>query len=223
MVMVALLASFATFVGVSLLLPPIPPPAPPPPSPPLRALQNELRVMRARVKELEATVAQYRDAELALKSKKAAIRTASLSPLLDASVPVRDASTAVSNTSATVPDASVPGPLGVATSAESSARYQRQLSAFRGERRNATWALAQERALRSLDEIHYFKRSSLVELECRASICRVLASHDDESARSNFREILVGFMPQLPDIFTRNADTGGALRTEVLLSRAPRL
>jgi hypothetical protein len=221
MVSVALLASLATFVGIGLLLPPIPPPAPPPPSPPLRALQNELRVMRARVKELEATVAQYRDAELALKAKKAAPRSTSLAPLPDASVPGRDASTAVSNTSAAVPDASVPGPAAMAAPAEGSARYQRQLSAFRGERRNAAWALAQERALRSLDEIHYFKRSRLVELECRASTCRVLAAHDDESARSNFREILVGFMPQLPAMFTRNADTGEALRTEVLLSREP--
>jgi hypothetical protein len=197
MVMVALLASFATFVGVSLLLPPLPPQAPPPPSPPVRALQEELRGLRARVKELETTLGHYREAEAAIKSKKTALRVTA--PALAASSP---------------------GPVPV-PSTDTPTRFQRHLSAFRSERRNESWARAQERALRTLDEIRYFKNSGLAEVECRASTCRVLATHESERARSDFQGILVGFMPQLPEMLTRNADAGEKLRTEVLLSREP--
>ncbi len=54
------------------------------------------------------------------------------------------------------------------------------------EQRDSSWSYAQEQAIAGAFEADDFAGNHLVEAECRATVCRVVVSHDDDAAHERF-------------------------------------
>lgn len=85
--------------------------------------------------------------------------------------------------------------------------------------RNASWASAREAEITGLTTRHeYFKNTKFDSVDCRSSLCRVVASFPTEQEQDMFGETFHGFVPSFPNASLRAVPGSNPPRTEVFLS-----
>ena len=85
--------------------------------------------------------------------------------------------------------------------------------------RNASWASARQAEITGLTTRHeYFKNTKFDTVDCRSSLCRVVASFPTEQDQDVFGETFHGFVPSFPNASLRAIPGSNPPRTEVFLS-----
>ena len=87
------------------------------------------------------------------------------------------------------------------------------------EERDAAWATSRESEIAALTTQHdYFKTTRFETVECRTTLCRVVASFPNEQDQSVFAQSFPGFVGQLPYAAMREVPDSNPPRVEVFLS-----
>lgn len=88
------------------------------------------------------------------------------------------------------------------------ARFAQVDSVFRTQERNAVWATATEAAIRQTLEQPAYAESRLVDLGCKAQVCRIEVEHTTEQARATWRMTFPGKLSGLPIGAMHRAEDG---------------
>jgi hypothetical protein len=85
--------------------------------------------------------------------------------------------------------------------------------------RNASWAAQREAEIKALPSRHDdFKQATFAVVDCRSTMCRVLATFPDESAQGMFDTAFPGFVALFPYALSREVKHGGHPAIEAFLA-----
>lgn len=98
-------------------------------------------------------------------------------------------------------------------------RFAKLAELVSAQARNEGWAAAREAEIRSLPSRHeYFKQTTFAIVDCRATMCRVVATFPNTSEQGTFDTVFSGFVPTFSYAMTREISYEGKPAIEAFLS-----